>query len=116
MRRTFLCLCRQERVYQHALVAKHGHGHKRLPSGISDVTTPDRHIEIKRWPLYKQALGQLLAYDYYDKKPILEAHLFGRYPEHKKEVAKKVFDRYNIIVVDLGEGAGGPSAPAPGRP
>lgn len=112
MRRTFFCLCRQESVYQHALQARYGYGHKRLPSGISDVTTADRHIEIKRWCLYKQALGQLLAYDFYDKKPILEAHLFGIYPEHKKNVARRVFDRYNITVVDLEA----PSEPPRGRP
>jgi hypothetical protein len=100
-KRNLRCLAQSERVYQNALQAHYKCGHKRLPSGISDVTTADRHIEIKRWPLYKQALGQLLAYDYYDKKPILEAHLFGEYPDEKKEIAIKIFNKYNISVVDL---------------
>ena len=57
-----------EKVYQKALERKYGYGHKRLPCGITDITTPDKHIEIKRWNQNKQAIGQLLAYNYYDKK------------------------------------------------
>jgi hypothetical protein len=95
------CVAQSERVYQKALQAHYKCGHKRLPSGITDITTEDRHIEIKKWTLYKQAVGQILAYDFYDPKPILEVHLFGRYPDKKKDIARKIFDRYNIIVVDL---------------
>lgn len=90
-----------EKVYQKALERKYGYGHKRLPCGITDITTPDKHIEIKRWSQNKQAIGQLLAYNYYDEKNILEAHLFGEYPVEKKEIAKKIFKLYNIVVVDL---------------
>ena len=35
------------------------------------------------------------------KKKILEAHLFGEYPVEKKEIARKIFNSYNIVVVDL---------------
>ena len=98
------CVAQSERVYQNALQAHYKCGHKRLPSGITDVTTANKHIEIKRWSRYKHSLGQILAYDFYDPKLHLEVHLFGKYPEHKKEIAKKVFDRYNITVVDLEKG------------
>lgn len=100
-RRGMRCFAQSERIYQKALQAHYKCGHKRLPSGISDVTTVDRHIEIKKWSNYKHSIGQLLAYDFYDKKPILEVHLFGKYPEYKKEIAKRVFEKYNITVVDL---------------
>jgi hypothetical protein len=95
------CFAQSERIYQKALQAHYKCGHKRLPSGISDITNVDRHIEIKKWCNWKFSIGQLLAYNYYDNKPILEAHLFGKYPEYKKEIAKRVFDKYNIMVVDL---------------
>lgn len=111
-RRGLRIFAQSERAYQNALQAHYKCGHKRLPSGISDVTTEDRHIEIKRWPQWKQSVGQILAYNFYDPKPILEAHLFGKYPSHKKDIAKKVFDRYNIIVVDLED----PTGPPRGHP
>lgn len=98
MMRKFIC----ERAYQHALQQKYKYGPKQLKSGVTDITTPNKHIEIKRWPCWKHSLGQLLSYDHYDKKPELEAHLFGEYAEYKKEIAREVFTKYNIKVVDLG--------------
>lgn len=90
-----------ERHFQKQLQARIGYGHKRLPSGITDITTPTKHIEIKNWRQWKFALGQLLAYDYYDKKDRLEVHMFGDYPEKNKEIARAVFDSYNIHVHDI---------------
>ena len=96
IRRVFL-----ERMYQNALKNRYNYGHKHLKSGITDITTPDKHIEVKKWAQWKHGLGQLLAYDYCDPKEKLEVHLFGEYPDDKKNLACEIFDRYNIIVVDL---------------
>ena len=90
-----------EKIYQKSLQAKCGYGHKRLPCGITDITTPKKHIEIKEYTMWKHALGQILAYDYYDPKEKLEVHLFGEYPPEKKEIAKAVFDKYNIMIVEI---------------
>lgn len=89
-----------ERRYQHALQKSLGYGHKFLPCGISDVTTPEKHIEIKRWSAWKHSLGQLLAYNYCDPKKQLEAHMFGEYPSDKKRLAVEIFSTYNIKVID----------------
>lgn len=92
-----------ERAYQQALQKKYNYGHKHLKCGITDITTPTKHIEIKKWNCWKESLGQLLAYNHYDKKPELEAHMFGNYAEYKKEIAREVFAKYNIKVIDLDE-------------
>ena len=72
-----------------------------MNNGITDITTPKKHIEIKEYTMWKHALGQILAYDYYDPKEKLEVHLFGEYPPEKKEIAKAVFDKYNITIVEI---------------
>ena len=93
--------CLSEAYYQ-KIIQKSTNGYRKaLPSGITDVTTRHRHIEIKKWNNWKFALGQILAYDFYDKKEALEVHMFGEYPHTKKMVAKQVFDKYNIMVIDL---------------
>lgn len=101
--RRFYCVASQhkEKYYQQILQKKYGYSHKHLPCGISDITTPNKHIEIKIWKSYKEALGQILSYNYCDQKDILEVHLFGEYPEHKKKIAKDIFKNYNINVIDL---------------
>jgi hypothetical protein len=35
----------------------------KLPGGVTDLTTDGAHVEVKRWELWKEALGQLLVYD-----------------------------------------------------
>ena len=91
----------RETYYQTIITKKTGGSRKYLPCGITDVTTHNKHIEIKKWHNWKHSVAQLLSYNFYDNKPILEAHMFGEYPEQKKIIAKKVFEHYNIIVVDL---------------
>jgi hypothetical protein len=46
-------------------------------SGIVDIVTPTEIIEVKRAPMWKAAMGQVLAYsaDFPDKTP--RVHLFG---------------------------------------
>lgn len=90
-----------EKIYQKNLQLRYGYGHKRLPCGITDITTPKKHIEIKEYSLWKHALGQILAYNHYDPKENLEVHLFGEYPTEKKEIAKAVFNKFDITVIDV---------------
>lgn len=90
-----------ERTFQKSIQHKLGYGHKKLPCGVTDVTTKTTHIEIKKWCQWKHGMGQILAYNYYDKKPHLAACFFGEYPEEKKMIAMKVLEHYNIQVIDL---------------
>jgi hypothetical protein len=51
-----------ERYYQELLEKHLNAKHTKLACGITDLTTSEYHIEIKKWNMYKHALGQLTAY------------------------------------------------------
>jgi hypothetical protein len=70
--------------------------HKKLPCGITDITTHDTHAEIKKWNKWKEAIGQLLSYNTFDYKPNLQIYLFHNYLHTKKLNAIKVFNKYDI--------------------
>jgi hypothetical protein len=74
----------EERV-QKKLEAKTGYTHKKCETGIIDLFSERDKIiiEIKRWSLYKHALGQLLAYKTSYPDYQLQVHFFGKIP--KKE-------------------------------
>jgi len=69
---------KDEEFYQSALAMHFGHGHKTVRSGITDITTPHFHAEIKHWKKWKQAIGQLMVYNENDPRPELRIYLFGR--------------------------------------
>ena len=81
-----------QRVLENVLQGKH----KKLACGITDITTNTLHAEIKAWPKWKHAIGQLLVYDAFDNKNSLHVYLFNKYPIKKKDMAIKVFQKYNI--------------------
>lgn len=89
---------RKESFYQ-AIVEKHLNGkHKKLASGITDVTNENIHAEIKHWKYFKFALGQLQAYDDSDPKEELHAYFFGVATEEIKQVAFDSCMKRNIKV------------------
>ena len=51
-------------------------GHKKLKSGITDITTDFIHAEIKNWDSWKDAIGQLCVYQINDPKEKLEVYFF----------------------------------------
>lgn len=74
---------RNEMYYQKFLEKYLGATHKKTKYGITDITTSDYHIEIKPWYHYKQALGQLLSYNFKNDKK-LSAYFFGTIKNDKK--------------------------------
>lgn len=74
---------------------------QRLSSGITDITTDCQHIEVKRWPCWKDAIGQLLVYNGDDPKKELRVYLFGWYATERKQKAVLHFSRLNIRVFDM---------------
>ena len=87
-----------EKFYQ-KVVEKYLSGeHKRVKSGITDVTNDTTHAEIKRWEDYKQALGQILSYDMDDPKEILQVYLFGKTVKKNMDFVKERFNKYNITL------------------
>lgn len=69
--------------------------HKTLPMGVTDITTDTKHVEIKDWKCWKEALGQLMYYNTADPKDGLEVYFFGQRPRTAPEVFD-VFKKHNI--------------------
>jgi hypothetical protein len=97
----FYKLKRNEAFYQSILEEYLGNGHKKLPIGITDVTTDTCHAEIKEWSCYKEAIGQLMAYNVCDPKEKLEMYMFGCYKDSCKEEAYKVISACNIDLYEF---------------
>lgn len=86
-----------ESYYQKILENVLNGKHKRIPSGITDVTTEKIHAEIKCWPKWRHAIGQLMSYNVYEYRPDLRIYLFDSYCKKQKQVALNVFHHYSIM-------------------
>jgi hypothetical protein len=98
-----------EKYYQ-VLLEKHLNAkHTRLSCGITDLTTSEYHIEIKRWSQYKHALGQLTAYNNEAWRSKLYVVFFGKISDKLKTKVIELFhikgigvysfdDKDNIII------------------
>lgn len=92
---------KNESFYQ-AIVEEYLQGtHKKLTCGITDITTDDCHAEVKEWCCYKEAMGQLMAYNSCDPKSRLEIYLFGKYEEKSKNKASQIMHDTNHIVYEF---------------
>jgi hypothetical protein len=88
---------KREDTYQYILEQHLKGTHKKLPSGISDITTDSFHAEIKNWQCWKAAHGQLLIYNTDDPKDELKVYFFGKTPGKKLvDIILKHFHKYNI--------------------
>lgn len=87
-----------EDFYQKVLEKFYKATHKVVQAGITDITTEDTHIEIKRWKCWKEVAGQLFAYNAYDPKFNLSAIMFGKYASDCKESAISILSNSNIKV------------------
>lgn len=83
-----------EAFYQMHLEKYLGGTHKRLKSGITDISTDNTLAEIKRWSCYKEAIGQLVCYNQEDPKDNIHLYLFGKYSKLLKE---KVVFHCNLL-------------------
>lgn len=94
---------RNEDFYQ-AMLEKHFNAtHKRLSVGITDITTDDAHIEIKRWSCWKEALSQLLLYNRADPKEHIHACFFEKCTEALKKLVVDNFITFGIEVYEFVE-------------
>jgi len=74
-----------ERYYQNLLAAKLGFGHCPISRvGVTDITTPDTHIEIKNWRDYDDVPGQLQKYQKALKRPNQCVYFFGEEPGNER--------------------------------
>jgi len=94
----FLKNQKNEDFYQ-KIVEMHLQGtHKRLTIGVTDVTNDTIHAEIKKWDDFKNAIGQLVAYNIEDPKERLQIYFFGKYGKTNKENAANCVKKANMEV------------------
>lgn len=89
---------KSEKIYQ-TLLEKYkfpGAGHLKLACGVSDITTECVHAEIKKFEDWKEAIGQLQAYNVVTPRSELHVYLFGNYSQACKEIAISVIKSLNI--------------------
>lgn len=77
--------------------------HMRLNHGITDLTTSEYHIEIKKWSNFSQVIGQLEMYQEQSWRPKLYAVFFGKTSEKNKELALTILKKKGIGVYEFNE-------------
>jgi hypothetical protein len=92
---------KNEKFYQLLLENYLGGTHKTLSCGITDVTTDKCHAEIKEWPSWKEAVGQLTCYNVSDPKERLDMYMFGKYTQKCKNEAIKIATSCKINVYEF---------------
>jgi hypothetical protein len=94
-----------EAHYQKIFEDACGATHSRNTFGTTDITTEKAHIEIKSWPDYKAALGQLLFYNSSAPKMRLFVCFFGTRPEDERMTQiHAVFAQHHISLIYFPEG------------
>jgi hypothetical protein len=91
---------RNEMYYQKFLEKQLGATHEQTKYGITDISTQDYHIEIKRWNDYKKALGQLLSYNY-NKVKKLAVYFFGNVKDEQKTNIMELFQKNDIEIYEF---------------
>jgi uncharacterized coiled-coil protein SlyX len=72
---------KQEDYYQDLLERRFSAGPMKIPDvGRTDITTPDQHIEIKKWGRYHEVPGQLAKYQQGCPRKGLAVYFFGTVP------------------------------------
>ena len=87
---------KNEAYYQKILVEKGFGNHEVVTLGITDITGPNIHIEIKNWKEWIKASGQLDAYNFCSPKTFQAIYFFGEPPTTKKlvEIIKFLESKY----------------------
>lgn len=96
-----LTLTKKEIYYQKLLEKLLGASHQVVKYGTTDITTSTQHIEIKQWKLYKNAIGQLISYNYGDTKKLIVV-FFGECKNNKEKIIE-LFTSKNIQVWEFTE-------------
>ena len=89
---------KNEYYYQCILEKLYNCSHVRYDCCETDLTNDLFHGEIKQWPSFKEAIGQLMTANSIDPKPELRAFMFGKYSEKAKVKATRVMKALGIRV------------------
>lgn len=73
-----------------------GASHLKIACGVTDITTDTLHAEIKRFEYWKDAIGQLSAYNIDLPRSELHVYLFGKYSEACKQKAVYIIQQLHI--------------------
>jgi hypothetical protein len=92
---------RTEQFYQRVLERHFNASHHVLVCGITDITTSDCHIEIKRWSGWQQAIGQLQIYNNDLKRDKLMACFFGDISSKIKNIAATNMNKLGIQCLEF---------------
>lgn len=87
---------RDEKFFQTLLEEHLGGKHKKLLTGVTDITTNKFHAEIKQWISWKAAIGQLIAYNIEDPKEEMRMYLFGKCTKKIRKVALETLSAAKI--------------------
>jgi transcription elongation factor Elf1 len=90
-----------ENYFQKFLETVLGGSHKRLECGITDITTDKFHAEIKNFPAWKEAIGQLICYNMHDPKKEMRLYLFGSHNDEKLNMVYEDCKSLNINVYNI---------------
>lgn len=91
----------KEVEYQRFLENVLDYKHKKVKYGVTDITTDNEHIEIKKWSDYKNALGQILSYNTCDRKDKLSVYFFGYMDPTKKIGIIDLFKEHGINICEF---------------
>lgn len=92
---------KDEPYYQTILERYYSATHKKLNCGVTDITTDTFHAEIKEWPSWKEAFGQLMVYNTEDPRDNLICFFFGKYSQRCKDIVKLTADKVGYKVYDI---------------
>jgi hypothetical protein len=92
-----------EKYYQLLLEKYLNAQHLKLSCGITDISTSEYHIEIKKWSLTnaKHSLGQLETYKAEAWRPKLYAVFFGKISDKNKKKIIEIFSIKGIGVYEI---------------
>ena len=94
---TFKKTCdRNELFFQRIVETFLGGSHMTLSCGTTDVTTETTHAEIKRWPEWKSALGQIQSYNVACPRPRLHVYMFDNASNRTRREAIQTFHKCGI--------------------
>ncbi len=93
----------REIYYQNILLRYYKAKPLRVRHGLTDVTTPQFHGELKQWRKWDDVVGQLYKYNHVAPRPELRAYFFGDYKYECKVFATTVLANANIKPFDISD-------------
>jgi hypothetical protein len=92
---------RDKHFYKCVLERHFNASHRVLVCGITDITTSDCHIKIKKWSAWQEAIGQLQSYNNDLKRDKLMACFFGDISSNIKNIAAINMNKLGIQCLEF---------------